>query len=243
MPATAIKERPILFTGEMVRAILDGRKTQTRRVVKPQPERWIDKYVPSASPEHWLPQGVYISDPAGALGRGPIEVRSNAPPVRCPYGQPGDRLWVREGFRYWWDDDPPNGTGLYCVIQYRDMTISKPAPGAIEDSDEGHRFAERCDRHQQWRPSIHMPRWASRITLEITEVRAERVQQISEGDANAEGCGLGCTVKSERFGRYMSAGQYAFAELWDSINAKRGLGWEANPWVWVIGFRKLARAG
>jgi hypothetical protein len=142
MPATAIKERPIPFNAEMVRAILDGRKSQTRRVVNPQPERWIDKYVPSASPEHWLPQGVYIRDPAGALGRGPIEVRRNAPPVRCPYGKPGDRLWVREGFRYWWDDDPPNGTGLYCVIQYRDMTILKPAPGAIEDSDEGHRFAD-----------------------------------------------------------------------------------------------------
>jgi hypothetical protein len=271
MPATAIKERPIPFNAEMVRAILDGRKSQTRRVVNPQPERWIDKYVPSASPEHWLPQGVYIRDPAGALGRGPIEVRRNAPPVRCPYGKPGDRLWVREGFRYWWDDDPPNGTGLYCVIQYRDMTILKPAPGAIEDSDEGHRFAERCDRHQQWRPSIHMPRWASRITLEITEVRAERVQEISEGDAKAEGCGLGCTVKSERFGRYMSAGQYAFAELWDSINAKPkpmrqdgeithyvSFPWGgesgtfkhmgkphcvyANPWVWCIGFRKLERA-
>jgi hypothetical protein len=139
-------------------------------------------------------------------------------------------------------------TILQMALAYIAFTVSrhddfKASAWRNSDSDEGHRFAERCDRHQQWRPSIHMPRWASRITLEITEVRAERVQEISEGDAKAEGCGLGCTVKSERFGRYMSAGQYAFASLWDSINANRGLGWEANPWVWVIGFRKLERAG
>jgi hypothetical protein len=224
-------ERPIPFNAEMVRAILDGRKSQTRRVVNPQPERWIDKYVPSASPEHWLPQGVYIRDPAGALGRGPIEVRRNAPPVRCPYGKPGDRLWVKETWQHLHNDGSPlerlhdwEKTPVHCF--YR---ADESDPTALPVSGK-------------WRPSIHMPRWASRITLEITEVRAERVQEISEDDANAEGCGLGCTVKSERFGRYMSAGQYAFAELWDSINAKRGLGWEANPWVWVIGFRKLERA-
>jgi hypothetical protein len=290
MPATAIKERPILFNAEMVRAILDGRKSQTRRVVNPQPERWIDKYVPSASPEHWLPQGVYISDPAGALGRGPIEVRSNAPPVRCPYGKPGDRLYAQESWRVgaWNEDRGEIAVDYRADGHCRREWIEIPDPDAFvrlwqQSTDDAMRAGRQTDAYgrynwdvgdapTRWRPGRFMFRCLSRITLEITEVRAQRVQEISEGDAKAEGCGLGCTVKSEQFGRYMSAGQYAFAELWDSINAKPkpmrqdgaithyvSFPWSgksgtfkhmgkphcvyANPWVWCIGFRKLERAG
>jgi hypothetical protein len=242
MPATAIKERPILFNAEMVRAILDGRKSQTRRVVKPQPSFpfGVKQIVLVDDPWH---NDAFVGTPAeGMMGDGPREKQFHCEDyagnlvarfdATCPYGQPGDRLWVKETWQHLHNDGSPlerlhdwEKTPVHCF--YR---ADESDPTALPVSGK-------------WRPSIHMPRWASRITLEITEVRAERVQQISEGDAKAEGCGLGCTVKSERFGRYMSAGQYAFAELWNSINAKRGLGWEANPWVWVIGFRKLERAG
>jgi hypothetical protein len=242
MPATAIKERPILFNAEMVRAILDGRKSQTRRVVKPQPSFpfGVKQIVLVDDPWH---NDAFVGTPAeGMMGDGPREKQFHCEDyagnlvarfdATCPYGQPGDRLWVKETWQHLHNDGSPlerlhdwEKTPVHCF--YR---ADESDPTALPVSGK-------------WRPSIHMPRWASRITLEITEVRAERVQQISEDDANAEGCGLGCTVKSERFGRYMSAGQYAFAELWNSINAKRGLGWEANPWVWVIGFRKLERAG
>jgi hypothetical protein len=242
MPATAIKERPIPFTGEMVRAILDGRKTQTRRVVKPQPSFpfGVKQIVLVDDPWH---NDAFVGTPAeGMMGDGPREKQFHCEDyagnlvarfdATCPYGQPGDRLWVKETWQHLHNDGSPlerlpdwEKTPVHCF--YR---ADESDPTALPVSGK-------------WRPSIHMPCWASRITLEITEVRAERVQQISEGDAKAEGCGLGCTVKSERFGRYMSAGQFAFAELWDSINAKRGLGWEANPWAWVIGFRKLERAG
>jgi hypothetical protein len=242
MPATAIKERPILFNAEMVRAILDGRKSQTRRVVKPQPSFpfGVKQIVLVDDPWH---NDAFVGTPAeGMMGDGPREKQFHCEDyagnlvarfdATCPYGQPGDRLWVKETWQHLHNDGSPlerlpdwEKTPVHCF--YR---ADESDPTALPVSGK-------------WRPSIHMPRWASRITLEITEVRAERVQEISEGDAKAEGCGLGCTVKSERFGRYMSAGQYAFAELWDSINANRGLGWEANPWVWVIGFRKLERAG
>jgi hypothetical protein len=242
MPATAIKERPILFNAEMVRAILDGRKSQTRRVVKPQPSFpfGVKQIVLVDDPWH---NDAFVGTPAeGMMGDGPREKQFHCEDyagnlvarfdATCPYGQPGDRLWVKETWQHLHNDGSPlerlpdwEKTPVHCF--YR---ADESDPTALPVSGK-------------WRPSIHMPRWASRITLEITEVRAERVQEISEGDAKAEGCGLGCTVKSERFGRYMSAGQFAFAELWDSINAKRGLGWEANPWAWVIGFRKLERAG
>jgi hypothetical protein len=212
MPATAIKERPIPFTGEMVRAILDGRKAQTRRVVNPQP-------FPDENGD------CLVRHPDGRPLAWPERAYDGVMP--CPYGQPGDRLWVRETWAHDCShcDDPRCGNPDH--VWYA--------------ASEAH--PEQFAGSASWRPSSRMPRWASRITLEITEVRAQRVQEISEDDANAEGCGFGCTVKSERFGRYMSAGQYAFASLWDSINANRGLGWESNPWVWVIGFRKLERAG
>lgn len=166
-----MKERPILMSAPMVRAILDGRKTVTRRIVKPQPEKWIDCYKRSASPLHWLPEGVFLSDPSGFFGKGKLSIRMNGSPVKCPYGVPGDRLWVRE-----------------CL--WHDTAMSSIQPTSI-------RYAADCDdpRKGQFFPaedwhkvsSIHMPHWASRLTLEVVSVRVERVQEITGEDAIAEG--------------------------------------------------------
>jgi hypothetical protein len=178
-------ERPILFSGEMVRAILDGRKTQTRRVVRNQ---------------------------SRALGIG-MEVPEFRADIitRCPYGQPGDRLWVRET----WCSSPDG-------VMYR-----------ATEHEHGMHQPDDCNI---WRPSIHMPRWASRLTLSISDVRVERLQDMRAPDAIAEG------IPSRGIDRegpnIASALMYLhdYKQLWDSLNAKRGYGWATNPWVWVISF-------
>lgn len=194
-----IKERPILFIAPMVRAILEGRKTQTRRIVKPQPSMECD-----CEPEgySWVPMH---------KGR---ELSHH----QCPYGQPGDRLWVRETFSGPWcmGDTPPSKWGRSSRIWYW-------ADGNPEEGD--------------WtrpRPSIHMPRWASRITLEITDVRVERLQDISDADALSEG------IYPTSTGLYAGAAKAEFRKLWESINGPES--WSANPWVWVIEFKKLEQA-
>jgi hypothetical protein len=185
-----MKARPILFSGAMVRALLDGRKTQTRRVVKPQP--------------------VVTDEEAAVL---PQAWEDGFIPIPCPHGKPGDLLWVRESFAVPFRHDPGT-TGR--------------AGGAIYRADAGIDHQWSADTKKTWTPSIHMDRWASRLTLEITGVRVERLQQISEADAVAEGCrgqidgGLICP--SEQYG-----------ELWSSINGQDS--WDANPWVWVIEFK------
>jgi len=188
-----MKDRPILFSGPMVSAILDGRKTQTRRVIKPQPVK-IDGGVPYRDPPKW--------------GNG----KPGTAIYRCPYGMRGDRLWVRETF---------------CRIDGGDY--------AYKSTDAQDADAERCrlEYGYKWTPSIFMPRWASRITLEIVSMHVERVQEIDEADAKAEGC--------ERRGPNDQHGDErsyyeGYRELWDSINAKRGYGWDKNPYVWVIEF-------
>lgn len=189
------KERPIIFSTEMVRAILEGRKTQTRRIKKGK-FNYVD--------------------------------------VECPYGKIGDRLWVRESFA---------NTLLYDGNEKADYYYKA-------DKSEG--FHELRNRGQ-WKPSIYMPREASRITLEITNIRVERLQSIGEIDAKQEGV----KVPVSPDGKYLVAltGKYPtcnyfkpekknyfqaeFASLWDSINAKKGFGWDKNPWVWVIEFTKI----
>jgi hypothetical protein len=181
-----MKERPILFSGEMVRAILDGGKTQTRRIVKQQP-----------TPDE-LAEGVRFTESGWLLyGR---EFRGHT--IRCPFGQPGDRLWVRETWA--------------------------PIPGGPATPENG--VIYRADEHAEkwlWRPSIHMPRWASRITLEIVTVRVERLWSISRGDAIAEGC-------PRRRDTGGTSPVVWFSELWESINGQAS--WSINPWVWVIEF-------
>lgn len=187
-----MKERPILFSGPMVRALLAGTKTQTRRVVKP-----------SAMLGGWE---------TGHNARGDITSRwplaCGLKPARCPYGQPGDRLWVREAFA---------GSIAYERHGYP----------LKEWGNKLWYVADGEPRSGQWtrpRPSIHMPRCLSRITLEVTGVRVERLQDISEADAIAEGIGHGD----------VDAAVADYAALWEQINGPGS--WDANPWVWVVSF-------
>jgi hypothetical protein len=234
-----MKERLILFNGSMVRAILGGTKTQTRRAINPQPERCeLGGFVTTdRKGKRW----------AHGLGSNEAGTRRNFA-SRSPYGQPGDRLWVRETWKYsdWTEDGLPWITysadaseRIASAIQYDSdgwgervgeiwAELSRP-----ENYDIDGRAADR-----RWRPSIHMPRWASRILLEIVSVRVERLQDISEADARAEGV----TIEERHMSGYC-AGEFlpsairAYRELWESINGAGS--WEANCWVWVVEFKRV----
>ena len=205
-----MKEHPIIFNGEMVKAILGGCKTVTRRIVKPQPttDNWPAK----------ITCGLYAPtkiDRCGDEYPG-TDVYGFANENEgwvCPYGVPGDRLWVREAFSV-----VPLKSGKMGPI-YR-----------ADGDDEFDRIEVGWQFMEKWRPSIHMPRWASRITLEVVSVRVERVQDIDEMDATHEGIEKHIGIHA----------RHDFSILWDSINAKRGSGWDVNPWVWAIEFKRLA---
>lgn len=222
-----MKERPILMSGESVRAILDGRKTQTRRVVSWQPE-----------PGAW-PGGLqYGVDGPGTCRKidadypdGPEDM------IRCPYGSPGDRLWVRETWGHYQRGDatPVRGQPYDPEVVYR---ADDPDP------DIPHDFLW---EPFWWRPSIHMSKKLARIWLEVLDVRAERLQEISEEDCEAEGVfnASGLHLADCHYVIYHpdqpchcgdNSPAEEFASLWDSLNAKRGYSWESNPWVWVVGF-------
>lgn len=241
---TTNREHPILFSGEMVRAIRGGRKTQTRRVVT-----WRNSTVlayPAKS--YWPGLNFDMAQRRGTSSLMDFLTNGNAPPdvhlsvpwrhkndsripwedcgryrVR-PIWEPGDRLWVRETWRE--TEDPMS----IPVIQYR-------AGGAQvigrNGDDVDFLCGEICGDFERedepWKPSIFMPRWACRIVLEITDVRVERVQDISERDACAEGFGYPLTRDCKK---------PKFRELWDKLNGPRGYGWEVNPWVWAISFRR-----
>lgn len=207
-----MKERPVIFNGEMVRAILDGRKTQTRRVIKVQPESKTFGLRKIIESENASEEGKYYWSLSDALGIS--RARSN--PFLCPFGQVGDRLWVRETFAAfdadWRHPGKPHDLkdGPWPNVVY---------PASVAKIPDG-----TC------RPSIHMPRWASRITLEITAVRVERLNDISEEDARAEGAPAELCIIGEK--HYMG-----FRTLWKSIYGEES--WSANPWVWVIEFRRV----
>jgi hypothetical protein len=203
-----MKERPILFSGEMVRAILQGRKVMTRRVIKLPPADGRLRFNGSRFEVH---QGYPI---------GHVE-------IPCPYGQPGDRLWVRET---WGCDKPKSMVGR---AKWEGPPNQDEAEVHWKQAEEEigtlHIFPSKY-----WRSPIFMPRWASRITLEITNIKVERVQDILPQDILAEGIHMAISDEDH-------SEQYeAFEELWDSINAKRGFGWNKNPWVWAIEFRKAS---
>lgn len=210
MTETAVKERPILFSGPMIQAILAGRKTMTRRVVK-ELEECRARGVVASDFEEGIIDGEFYGNNCG-LPYGPF---------RCPFGASGDRLWVREAFTF-------DSTDLGEIVAYR-ADGAASVVGCTDGQDEICGVVDwwtvRDDT--RWKPSIHMPRWASRITLEITEVRVERLQKIDESDALREGFG------------HCDYGVVAFHELWDVLNAKRGYSWESNPWVWVVEFKVI----
>lgn len=214
-----MKERPILFSAPMVRALLEGRKTQTRRIVK-------GVALDALAPDMFTPEFVALSEND-----------------YCPYGKPGDRLWVRETFSVY-SVDP----GTACLTYKERM----PAGKTLAETDGGldviHLEPENWDKAymmvdtERWRPSIHMPRWASRITLGITEVRVQRLQDISEEDSIAEGAQSWefgpeqCLTTGERGAS--SPYRSGFACLWDDINADRAT-WKSNPWVWAVSFKAV----
>ncbi|MFU2817981.1 hypothetical protein ACM7N9_29560 [Pseudomonas aeruginosa] len=195
-----MKERPILFTGPMVRAILEGRKTVTRRVVKPQPD-FLGSMVDPNTPFKTLDAGLHAR-------------------ITCPHGQPGDRLWVREA----WAAD-----AQVDAIAPHDLSQGEPIwyPADLSVRQTGCSMISKG----RGRPSIHMPRWASRILLEITAVRVERLQGITPNQCIAEGA---WREKDKELGRGQEA-IAAFADLWRST----GGDWDANPWVWAVEFKRV----
>lgn len=210
-----MKERPILFSGEMVRAILEGKKTQTRRVIKPQP------------PEGFRQWGRCINGNAAWTDHPFQGEKGNIVHAKGPYGEPGDRLWVRET----WALVPRTAYAGSAGVQ---QTL-RP-----DDNHDAAIYRAGWDRVPpgQWRPSIFMPRWASRIMLEVTGVRVERLHDITEDDAKAEGVWTDSTDM-----RMLSSATKnhvgAFARLWNEINERRGYGWGSNPWCWVVEFKRI----
>ncbi len=195
-----MNEKPILFSAEMVRAILEDRKTQTRRVMKPQPVK--DEY----GFWTWAGAGWSRDDVAPVM---PGHSMAN----RCPFGQIGDRLWVRET---WAGDD------------WTGYAYKATEPDALP-------FGEEVS-FNKWKPSIFMPRSASRISLEIVNVRVERLQKITLADIEAEGTPPApnqMMYRNDGYQRYKD-----FKYLWNKINLLRGFSWESNPWVWVIAFKQ-----
>jgi hypothetical protein len=225
--------RPIAFTGAMVSALLDGRKTQTRRVLADVPPAPNKNCHPSHKQIHDAPYiDSYCSkrrtdeNPRGMSDRWcwwQVDDRQCPPTFRVPF-VPGDLLYVRECWRSEavYDDDPPRDIPFdACCVQYA-------ADGSWSDYDP-------MNRAGRLRAAMHMPRWASRLTLRVTNVRVERVKQISEADAKAEG--VSSTLKRYPDGGHMGvSARDNFHSLWDSINAPRGFGWDANPWVCCIEF-------
>ena len=202
--------KPILLTGEMVRSTLAGLKTKTRRPLKPQPE---------GPPEGWYADAYNHSDrwcfwgPRGTKDSG----RCTLPLFKCPFGQVGDRLWVRET---WYP--------AFSRVEYDNGCVYKADYGVRLDLVNEF-YPHPPKKRGGWNPSIHMPRWASRITLEITDIRIELVQEITEEEATAEGF----------FPHDGMTAVYRFSEAWDSLYAKKGLGVDVNPWVWVLTFRRV----
>ena len=232
------KERPIIFSAPMVRALLSGEKTQTRRVVK-------------------LKNGQYIPPSKSADGPGWAQMLRS-----CPYGQPGDRLWVRETFQYrgasydghgideseWfrcygaggaadnWDPDYPHGWWPTPHMNVKKLDAA--------DEQEGEGVTGWVTKRI---PGIHMPRWASRITLEVTSVRVERLNDISESDCWAEGIeeamydfdDAAQIDMPNRLGCCIEDAKPLYALLWEQINGKGS--WDANQWVWVVEHKRIAQ--
>lgn len=250
-----MKERPILFSAPMVRAILGGTKTQTRRIVKLPHQNPLGQWEPITIGG---PNGGRTAEGSTIPEQGAIWHTRTGDTMLCPYGMPSDRLWLRET---WMPDAPRDGS-------WPDVEFFGCKGAPLDLIPERFRKPEHClfrstwngSELVGWKPSIHMPRWASRILLEVTGVRVERLQDISETDAIAEGIEpnwIGdLSVGPNGFGgqgwvpdcgwrHYTNSidGDPAYTpiesyrSLWESINGAGS--WEANPWVWVIEFRRV----
>ena len=268
-----MKERPILLNTDMVRAVLENRKTQTRRVVN---SRTYSDFHSEFSYTGCLYNGA--TPDTGLTDEHQFDARRCFEQIRCPYGKPGDLLWVRETWRLGaWSEDQ------VVAIDYRAGNCARKEWLKVEDPEEFERLwiqsTDECasifgqqdnytwpvgESPLRWRPSIHMPRWASRLVLEITDVHVERVQDISNEDAFAEGVQIPVTeegglcidlTSKHRPTQYMENQVYKgnevpftneymtmrphFAALWDSVATKPSFRWEHNPWVWVVKFKLL----
>jgi hypothetical protein len=192
-----MKERPILFRPDLVLAILEGRKTVTRRIVRDTGLYAVDAQ--------------FHSDETAKRER-------EALATRCPYGVPGDRLWVRE----------------------RHARVPRPIEDRGDTGGWGPLFEDEAGglKIRKWFPSIFLPRWASRLTLEVVSVRVERLQEITEEDAKIEGLFQNLAIGFPKGTPPIATARDNFRDLWDSINRKRAP-WKSNPWVWVIGFRRV----
>jgi hypothetical protein len=226
---TLVKERPILFSAPMVRAILAGTKTQTRRIVRIDDRPITASDVEKLKRQRGIPSNAKNVRMLGYL-------KCDAPPgsatvssrVDCPYGIPGDRLWVRESIK--------------VVARADEDGLDHDL--AVFVADESATVLDTWVWNREVLPGIFMPRWACRIELEVTNVRVERLQEITEDDARAEGVDRDTEpcdhtrLSCEEIGCMGPTYRSTFCELWDSINGDRG-GWELNPWVWVVEFRRV----
>lgn len=215
------REWPILFSAPMIRAVLSGAKTQTRRLMNPAPP----------TPEqvramHGIGPGFYeeprdpgVWRPTGSVWAVREVTGMSDPRWRCRYGVPGDHLWCREA----WSVMNKDRT---TVILHGHHKQPEDGLDIVYRATEDH-------GHRGWRPSIHLPRWASRLTLEVTDVRVQRLHEISGADAYAEGC-------SEHGPEKLGLAVHSFARVWREINGSDS--WESNPWVWAISFRRVDAA-
>lgn len=226
------KERPILFSTPMVHAIFDGRKTQTRRT------RGLEEI--NKNPDDWHFAGIYVTD-CGELGD-TFQNCEEFARIKCPYGKPGDRLWVRET----WLDLEEEHIGIYGLridtspYVYKADIYAWLEYARQEYIKDGYPY--------QWKPSIHMPKAAARIWLEITDISVERLQDISKEDAIAEGI----EPVADGYKNYMPklsgtsqfcwpTAYHSFQSLWESINGAES--WDLNPWLWVVKFKVLSTTG
>lgn len=227
-----MKERGILFSAPMVRALLEGRKTQTRRALKVQPSYATEASWPKAPGWEWYGGrsrcGFHSQpDEAAMVAMWPKMLGY------CPYGVVGDRLWVRET----WCEGWPIGGGVYSAL--------KPSNFKDEHGKAFYRatwkdgWIDPDGPQMVWKPSIHMFRWASRITLELADVRVERLQAISDGDCEAEGVRPSVDGNGHDWREGESGWRRTFRQLFDSLNEARGSAyrWDSNPWVWVLDFK------
>lgn len=237
--ATEKRERPIMFSGEMVKKILSGEKTQTRRVIKDdfaQKSKIVFQHENGLEGRWW--SFATLFDETKPVIKRNCRWETN---LYCPYGKVGDLLYIKENFCC----VPEIDGGILFDLVYFDGEKKKPDFNKAADWET--KNSRRCfENGKVWstmreHKALFMPRWASRITLEITNIRVERIQTISDADAINEGIEKHNGLPPPKECGYLknSVEVDRFARLWDSINKKRGFGWETNPFVWVIEFKKI----